>query len=209
MQEDFLPISCENILRDIGGFHGLDFLVTWNIIRNRRRDRWERAEIATGPCDGNHREESRGPAAEMIKPKRGNTRSSSYELGAQRIRDASCSIQQFSGMANFQSFSLCGSKLLRWHNLPHLAVSNRANLQLVPIQITQRYSQRYHQSKKCYFFNHTSNQVTITHITVVVHADTKCRYDLGVMMKLHSQHLLRWNEIIQFSEPSLTEAVKG
>jgi hypothetical protein len=28
MQEDFLPISCENILRDIGGFHGLDFLVT-------------------------------------------------------------------------------------------------------------------------------------------------------------------------------------
>jgi hypothetical protein len=44
MQEDFLPISCENILRDIGGFRGLDFLVTRNSFRNRGRDRRERGQ---------------------------------------------------------------------------------------------------------------------------------------------------------------------
>jgi hypothetical protein len=82
----------------------------------------------------------------MIKPKRSNTHSSSYELGAQSISGASCSIQQFSGMANFQSFSLYGSELLIQHHLEHLPVSNRANLQLVSTQIMQRLST--HQSKK-------------------------------------------------------------
>jgi hypothetical protein len=72
--------------------------------------------------------------------------------------------------------------------------------------------------KKSYFFNHSSNQVTITHIAVVVHAATQVSLadiltpDAGVLMKLHSQHFLRRNQFIQFSEPTETswiEVVKG